>query len=196
MGKLSRIPASPAFANPAYKEEEVDPLPGYMVVKLCGEYVRSMCRSHKQRVLDWERSMEKVHYHEDLEAFGVHEETEEEKRNEEEKTNEEGDEDDGKSKSTFLTRSTVVAKNIRLPQVKPRVVYKDLVELEAVVRDNLQLWQTGGFKCEKANRTRLMKRPFKSWVRFIECAWLQTGPDDSDESGKVTPQSREAPDEK
>jgi len=143
-------------ARQATIEQNMDQLPVREVKPLLTAYICKMQRSHKQRVKDWEENRQAAQWAKDLEGFGVHED------------------------------APKGAKPGALSSTKPRVVYKDFTELEALVRQHMERWKKaeGDFKHVKAGRRNIMKQPFRAWVRSMKCVWLQVGDDEEEEGAK------------
>lgn len=55
--------------------------------------------------------------------------------------------------------------NDDLASRKPRQIYVDKEELEALVKETLDKWKVGGWKDIRHNRCRLLKRTFTTWRR-------------------------------
>lgn len=52
----------------------------------------------------------------------------------------------------------------RKKKTRPRVVYVDRMELGALVKTTVDMWHSPGFKPMRANRVRILRKPFKMWV--------------------------------
>jgi len=61
---------------------------------------------------------------------------------------------------------------------RPLVVYIDKAELEVVVRETVARWGEGEFKHVRANRKRIMEKPFRAWVRASKHGGWTLEPDD------------------
>lgn len=48
---------------------------------------------------------------------------------------------------------------------KPRTVYVDEAELGQLVKSTIRQWESGGFKHVKANRARIVTKPFRLWEK-------------------------------
>lgn len=127
-------------------ERHQDKMPVYVAKIVLYEYVVKMQKSYRKRVLAWELEKEKEEFKHDLEAFGVHE------------AGEEGEEEDNGQAPAPTA----------LP--KPRVVYCDRAEMEALVRDSMYEWKAkpdhpGKWKEIRFNHLRLQRGPFRAWAK-------------------------------
>merc|ERR1712083_493440 len=74
------------------------------------------------------------------------------------------------------------SKASKVEKKRPRVVYIDLEELEIVFRKSVDNWNHGEFRHLHFHRVMLMKKPFRSWKRILQCPWILAGDHDSSAS--------------
>jgi hypothetical protein len=118
-------------------EATQDQLPAYIIKVLLMEYILRMQKTYRQRVKDWEEEVQNDEFKHDLEGFGVADE------------DEDSDDDDDP--------------HFR----KPRAVYVDRDELQAIVKDSVATWNAGGWKELRHSRHRIMKGSLKPWRRYV-----------------------------
>eukprot|EP00929_Paragymnodinium_shiwhaense_P053903 TRINITY_DN27021_c0_g1_i1.p1 TRINITY_DN27021_c0_g1~~TRINITY_DN27021_c0_g1_i1.p1 ORF type:complete len:907 (-),score=146.05 TRINITY_DN27021_c0_g1_i1:187-2808(-) len=122
----------------------IEEMPVYMVKVLVYEYVVWMIKGRGARIEAWQKQKQADEWGQDLEAFGIVEEVEEE------------DQDPDAPRLPKKTRG------------RPTPIYIDPAELQERIDNAIQTWHSGGYAWLMLARRRLLQRPFRLWARLTK----------------------------